>query len=67
MLCNSPDIVIQKVIEMIDRIDEHPTPTNQKYFEKRGGKDRRKVHTMIDADKDRRKKNRRKRSSIKNP
>ena len=32
---------------MVDRIDEQPTPKNQKINEKRSGKDRRKVHTMI--------------------
>ena len=51
---------------MIDRIDEHPTPTILEYFEKRGGKDRRKMHTMIDPNKDRRKGDRRKRNATKN-
>ena len=37
---------------MTDKIDEQPTPTDHKEFEKRSGKDRRKVHTMINPDKD---------------
>ena len=45
---------------MIDRIDEQPTPKNQKIYDKRNGKDRRKVHTMVGPDKERRKGDRRK-------
>jgi hypothetical protein len=45
---------------MPDRIDEQPTPQNQITHEKRSGKDRRKVHTMINPDKERRKGDRRK-------
>ncbi len=45
---------------MIDRIDEQPTSKNQKIYDKRCGKDRRKVHTMVDPDKERRKGDRRK-------
>ena len=52
---------------MIDKNDEQPTPTDHKEFEKRSGKDRRKVHTMIDPDKDRRTWNRRKKSKEKKP
>ena len=52
---------------MTDRIDEQPAPTDHKKFEKRSGKDRRKVHTMINPDKDRRKQNRRKKSTPKKP
>jgi len=52
---------------MIDRIDEHPTPMSSKYFDKRKGKDRRKLHTMIDPDKDRRKGDRRKKGRTKKP
>ena len=47
---------------MIDRIDDHPTPINYKKFDERGGKDRRKIHTMMDPLKDRRKGDRRKRN-----
>ena len=46
---------------MIDRIDEQPTPKDHKIYDRRTGKDRRKVHTMVDPDKERRKGDRRKR------
>lgn len=46
---------------MIERIDEQPTPKDHKVYDKRNGKDRRKVHTMVDPDKERRKGDRRKR------
>jgi hypothetical protein len=46
---------------MIDRIDERPTSKNHKLYDQRSGEDRRKVHTMIDPDKERRKGDRRKR------
>ena len=46
---------------MIDRIDSHPTPVNHKIIEKRSGKDRREIPTMLDPDIDRRKKERRRR------
>ena len=52
---------------MTDRIDEQPVPTDHKEFEKRIGKDRRKVHTMLDPDKDRRKWNRRKKRTQRKP
>ncbi len=45
---------------MIDRIDEQPTPKDHKIYDRRTGKDRRKVHTMVDPDKERRKGDRRK-------
>ena len=45
---------------MIDRIDTHPTPRDHIYFELRSGKDRRKIHTMLDPVIDRRKGDRRK-------
>ena len=45
---------------MIDKIDEQPTSKNQRIYDKRSGKDRRKVHTMVDPDKERRKGDRRK-------
>ena len=45
---------------MIDRIDQHPTPIYHEYLEKRRGKDRRQIHTMIEPEKDRRRKDRRK-------
>ena len=45
---------------MIDRIDNHPTPRDYKDFEKRSGKERRKIHTMLDPDIDKRKGDRRK-------
>jgi hypothetical protein len=47
---------------MIDRIDTHPTSTEEKFIEKRSGKERRQIFTMLDPDIDRRKKERRKRS-----
>lgn len=46
---------------MIDRIDHHPTPTGYGDNEERSGKDRRKIHTMLDPDIDKRKGDRRKR------
>jgi len=49
---------------MIDRIDEHPTPISLKNFDKRKRKDRRKLNTMIDPHKERRKGDRRKRNRI---
>ncbi len=45
---------------MIDRIDNHPTPRDDTDFEERSGKDRRKIHTMLDPGIDKRKGNRRK-------
>ena len=45
---------------MIDRIDNHPTPRGCKDSEERSGKDRRKIHTMLDPDIDKRKGDRRK-------
>jgi hypothetical protein len=52
---------------MIDRIDEQPTPETDRNFRliklfnnQRSGKDRRKNHTMLNPDKDRRKGDRRK-------
>lgn len=56
----SPYLLDKEAKNMIDRIDEHPTPLEQRIFEKRKGKDRRKMHTMLDPDKDRRKGERRK-------
>jgi hypothetical protein len=50
---------------MPDRINEQPTPLNQINHERRSGKDRRKVHTMVNPDKERRKKDRRKKRSEK--
>lgn len=50
---------------MVDRIDEQPTPKDHKYYDRRSGKDRRKVHTMVDPNKDRRKGDRRKRRADK--
>jgi hypothetical protein len=47
---------------MIDRIDSHPTSDDHNNFEERSGKDRRKIHTMLDPDIDRRKGDRRKRN-----
>ena len=44
---------------MIDRIDTHPTPRDHINFELRSGKDRRKIHTMLDPAIDRRKRDRR--------
>ncbi len=46
--------------KMIDRIDTQPTPRDDKDAEERSGKDRRKIHTMLDPDKDKRKSDRRK-------
>ena len=53
--------------KMIDRIDEQPTPETDRNFRlikvfnnQRSRKDRRKIHTMLDPDKDRRKGDRRK-------
>lgn len=37
---------------MIDRIDEQPTPKDHKIYDRRTGKDRRNVHTMVDPDKE---------------
>ena len=45
---------------MIDRIDTHPVPRNHINFELLSGKDRRKIHTMLDPAIDRRNGNRRK-------
>ncbi len=44
---------------MIERIDEQPTPLGYKLYEQRSGKDRRKIHTMLDSAIDRRKGERR--------
>ena len=44
---------------MIDRIDHHPTSGENKGYDERSGKDRRKVHTMIDPDIEKRKGDRR--------
>ena len=52
---------------MIDRIDTHPTPNDPIYIEQRSGKDRRKIHTMLDPAIDRRKGDRRKKKSEKRP
>jgi hypothetical protein len=46
--------------KMIDRIDTQPTPLDAPYFEQRSGKDRRKIHTMLDPAIERRKGDRRK-------
>ena len=46
---------------MTERIDEQPTPKGHKFYDERSGKDRRKVHTTVDPDKERRKGDRRKR------
>jgi hypothetical protein len=48
--------------KMIDRLDTHPTPRNLRDVDQRSGKDRREMHTMLDPDRDKRKKNRRKMS-----
>ena len=48
---------------MIDRIDEQPTPLEYKFYERRSGKDRRKIHTMLDPDTDKRKGERRNKTS----
>lgn len=47
---------------MIDRVDTHPTPQNVNDLDQRSGKDRRTMHTMLDPDRDKRKRNRRKMS-----
>ena len=47
---------------MIDRIDTHPTSREFNDFDQRSGKDRRVMHTMLEPDRDKRKKNRRKMS-----
>ena len=47
---------------MIDRIDAHPTTRDVRYVERRSGKDRRKIHTMIDPQFERRKGPRRRRA-----
>ena len=52
---------------MIDRIDSHPTPDDPIYIEQRSGKDRRKIHTMLDPAIDRRKGDRRKNISEERP
>lgn len=45
---------------MIDRIDMHPTPQGGKAVDLRSGKERRRMHTMLDPAADRRKGERRK-------
>ena len=52
---------------MIDRIDTHPTPHDRIYIDQRSGKDRRKIHTMLDPAIDRRKGDRRKRTLEERP
>ena len=52
---------------MIDRIDTHPTPNDPIYIEQRSGKDRRKIHTMLDPAIDRRKGDRRKKNYVERP
>ena len=47
---------------MIDRIDNHPTPSGYNAVEERSGEDRRKIHTMLDPEIERRKKDRRKKT-----
>jgi hypothetical protein len=54
--------VIKGKRKMIDRIDSHPTAITEKFIERRSGKDRRKIFTMLDPDIDRRKTHRRKRT-----
>ena len=44
---------------MIDRIDAHPTTKDVSFVERRSGKERRKTHTMLDPEVDRRKGTRR--------
>lgn len=44
---------------MIDRIDTHPTTRDVRYVERRSGNERRKIHTMLDPQVDRRKGTRR--------
>jgi hypothetical protein len=46
-------------LDMIDRIDRHPTAKGIEAFDERNGEDRRKVPTMLDPDIDRRKEERR--------
>jgi hypothetical protein len=46
-------------LDMIDRIDRHPTAKGTEAFDERSGKDRRKIPTMLDPDIDRRKGERR--------
>jgi len=49
-----------RIKKMIDRIDTQPTSVDHKnYFDERSGKDRRKIHTMLDPELDRRKGERR--------
>lgn len=45
---------------MIDRIDNQPTPFGYEDPENRSGEERRKIHTMLDPDIDKRKGERRK-------
>jgi hypothetical protein len=52
---------------MTDQNDDHQTEKSHKESERRSGKDRRKVHTMIDPDKDRRTWDRRKKSKEEKP
>ena len=52
---------------MTDINDDQKNKENQKEDERRSGKDRRKVHTMINPDKDRRAWNRRKIRTTKKP
>lgn len=47
---------------MIDRIDTHPTSRDGNDYEERNGKDRRKIHTMLDPEIDKRKGDRRKKN-----
>jgi hypothetical protein len=57
---------------MINGIDQPPTPETDRNYRlievfnnSRNGKDRRKIHTMLDPDKDRRKGDRRKKGLYK--
>lgn len=52
---------------MTDRNDDQQTQKNHKESERRSGKERRKVHTMIDPDKDRRQWDRRKKRTQRKP
>ena len=52
---------------MIDRIDTHPTPNDPIYIEQRSGRERRKIHTMLDPAIDRRKGDRRNNNSEERP
>ena len=52
---------------MIDRIDTHPTPRDPIYIDQRSGKDRRKIHTMLDPTIYRRKGDRRKKNLEERP